>query len=187
MRRFVFASFLLYLPSLFAAEITVQDGRAILRSESLERVIRFDGGNIRTISLTVAGRQMLAAPANEFSVLVTRESKNQMPRPFTVAEAGEKNYFTAGMRGRWRSEAFDASRYDDPRPDGPKWIEPLVLSGDRLGAKTAAEISRPSAGVTRLMLRADAAVDDLSIELCYEVYDGYAAVRKWVVVRNKGS
>jgi hypothetical protein len=69
-----------------AAEISVSGGRALLKSESLERVIRFDDGNVRTTGFRVGGREVLAAPAHEFSVAISREQSNRQPRGLRPGE-----------------------------------------------------------------------------------------------------
>lgn len=176
-----------------AAEITVTGGEAKLRSETLERTIRF-GSEVRTVSLTVAGRQLLAAPAREFSVWIARERDNRRPRGLRPGEIEESNDFSSANRARWRGEGFDPSRYDDARPDAPKWVDGRLvetgswrlIAGEAKGAVTA-----PAAGVHRLTIRAGLDKDPLlagvTVELVYEVYDGHPAVRKWAVVRNGGS
>jgi hypothetical protein len=176
-----------------AAEITVAGGEAKLRSESLERVVRF-GSEVRTVSFTVAGRQLLAAPAREFSVWIARERDNRRPRGLRAGEIEESNDFSSANRARWRGEGFDPSRYDDPRPDAPKWVDGrLVEAGSwrLLAGEASAAASDPAAGVHRLTIRAGLEKDPLlagvTVELVYEVYDGHPAVRKWAVVRNGGS
>ena len=121
-----------------AAEISVSGGRALLKSESLERVIRFDDGNVRTTGFRVGGREVLAAPAHEFSVAISREQSNRQPRGLRPGETTEKNDFSTGNRGRWRAEAFDPARYDDTRPDAPKWVDTRLVeasSWSLLGGK----------------------------------------------------
>lgn len=173
-----------------AADISVAGGAAVLRSDSLERVIRFDGGSIRTTSFTIDGRQMLAAPSREFSMTISRERDNRRPRGLRPEEAPEKDYFIGGPRPFWSSEGFDPSRYDDTRPDAPRWVDAHPLAGLVAGAPAAA-VTRPAPGVTRLAITAQAAgggvLEGVSIELNYEVYEGHPAVRKWMVVRNAGS
>lgn len=171
-----------------AADITVADGQAVLKSGSIERVIRFGDGNVRTTSLTVAGQQMLAAPAREFSVVITREQGNRQPRGLRP-EDDEQNAFTMGHRERWRGDEYDPARYDDKRPDAPKWVDARPLQAStwsRQGGKPAATVTKPAPGVTRLSIRTSV-LEGLTVELNYEVYDGYPAVRKWAVVRNGGS
>jgi len=171
-----------------AAEIAIQGEKAVLKSAGLERVIQFNGSNIRSVSLSYHGHELLAEPAREFSVVLTRERDNKRPRGLTREEAREINAFTSGMNARWRGQGYDASRYDDPRPDAPKWVDAVALTASSWhtrAAKVTATVTKPAAGVTRLML--SSAVAGLAIELNYEVYDGYPAVRKWAVVRNPGT
>ncbi|MCC6591253.1 MAG: alpha-galactosidase [Bryobacterales bacterium] len=177
-----------------AAEIAVREGRAVLRAESLERIIQIDG-NVSTVGFSVDGTGILAERAKEFSVVITREESNRKPRGLRPEEAGEKNYFSGGGRARWRAEGFDPARYEDLRPDAPRWVDPrTVEAGSWSGsaaAKPVAAITRPAAGVTRLTVRTaldkDPALAGVTIELVYEVYDGHPAVRKWAVVRNGGT
>jgi hypothetical protein len=191
-----FAMFLAICPvnSAGAAEILVRDGLAVLRSESLERIVQIRDGNVSTVSLKTGRNEILAEPAREFSVVVSHEQSNRPPRGLRPDEAGEKNYFVGGPRERWRSEAFDPARYNDTRPDAPKWVEPKTIdaaSWNLLGGKLANQVTRPAAGITRLSLQMtfdkDPALSGITCELDYEVYDRYPAVRKWAVVRNGGN
>ena len=190
----VFAALLWAAGALQGAEISIATGRAVLKSNPIERVIRLDDGNVRTTSVTVAGNEVLAAPAREFSVVVSREQSNRRPRGLRPGETDEKNEFTAGMRARWRGEEFDPGRYDDTRADAPKWVDarPVAASSwSGCAGKPVATVSKPAAGVTHLTIRTalarDAVLEGVAVELHYELYDGYPAVRKWAVVRNGGS
>ncbi len=175
------------------AGITVKDGRAVIQTQGVERVIELSGGRARTVRFAVNGKEMLAAGAKEFSVMVAREASNRKPRGLRPEEAGERNSFSAGNRGRWRGDAYDDSRYADTRPDAPKWVEAkLVEAGARgvFAAGPAAEVTQPKAGLTRLTVRGEltgaAVLEGVEVELIYEVSDGYAAIRKWVKVKNGG-
>ena len=182
-------------PGLWAAAgISVHGGEAVLRSGALVRTIAYGDGNVSTTSFTVAGREILAEKAREFAVVVSREKSNLPPRGLTAAEAAEKNYFGGGTAARWRSEGFDPSRYDDTRPDAPKWVSHRTIEGRAWklsGAAPQAEVSKPSPGTTRLIIRLSADRDPelagLAFALHYEVYDGHPVVRKWMGVRNRSS
>lgn len=178
---------------LAGAGISIQDGVAELRSGELVRTIRYGDGNVATSSLTVGGHEILAEKAREFSVMVSREQSNRQPRGLTAAEASEKNYFGGGTTARWRAEGFDPSRYDDTRPDAPKWTSHHSMEGRTWalsGSAAVAEVTKPAPGVTRLIVKltADKVPDfpGLAFELSYEVYDGYPVVRKWITARNGG-
>jgi len=193
-KRFLIAFCLFAAGRLPAADISVSAGEAVLKSESLQRVIRFGDGNVRTVSLTVGGREVLAETAREFSVAIGREQSNKRPRGLRPDEAVEKNQFTASFRARWRSEGFDPSRYDDTRPDAPKWVDVRLVEAATwipLAGTPAATVTKPAPGVTHLTIRTalakDSVLEGVMVELNYEIYDGHPAVRKWVVVRNGGS
>ena len=99
------------------------------------------------------------------------------------------------MRARWRGDEYDPSRYDDTRPDAPKWVdarplagvmlEPLRRQTRRHGDQTGSR--RDAACPSARRLPSDPLLEGVAVELNYEVYDGYPAVRKWAVVRNGGS
>lgn len=173
------------------AEIVVTGGRAVLKSESLERVIRFDDGNVRTVSFAVGGHELLAASGGEFSVTIAREQSNRRPRGLGPEEAARVPLVSTRVFG---GEGIDASRYNDTRPDAPQWVDARALeaSGWRaLAGQPVAVVTKPAQGVTRLVLRTpldkDPLFEGVSVELNYELYDGHPVVRKWAVVRNLGS
>lgn len=174
-----------------SAEIAITGGRAVLKSGSIERVIRFDDGNVRTVSFAVGGQEVLAAPAVEFSVTIAREQSNRKPRGLGPGEAlGSPTVSTRVFGG----EGIDASRYSDARPDRPRWVDARVVEASdwkALGGMPVAAVTKLSPQVTRLAVRTPLErgpfLEGVSIELIYEVYEGHPVVRKWAVVRNGGS
>ncbi len=188
------AWFALLAAGLLPGQITVSAGRAVIKAQNVERVLDIGPGRVRTVSLTVGGREMLAAPAREFSVAVAREESNRKPRGLRPEEAGEQNAFSSANRARWRGDAFDASRYDDPRPDAPRWVDTRMVeagAGAAAAAAPSVESSAPAAGVHRLTvglpLGGAPALDGVRLELIYETYDGFPAIRKWAHLRNGGT
>jgi hypothetical protein len=180
--------------SLYSAEITLDGGRAVIRSSTIERVVRMGDGKVRTVSLKAGGHELLAGPAKEFSVAIARERSNQRPRGLRPGETDESNDFSVGNRARWRAENFDPSRYDDTRATAPKWVDTRMIetgAWNLPAGKPEATVTRPSPGVTRLTIRIPLEgaplVEKVAIELAYEVYDGHPAIRKSVVVRNGGT
>lgn len=174
--------------------ITVEKGRAVLKAQNVERVIDLEGGRVRTVRLAVGGKEMLGAAAREFSVLVTREENNRRPRGLRPADTSEKNAFTVANRSRWRGDAYDESRYDDTRPDAPRWIDAKAVETGSLGGllgKPATEIVSPATGLSRLTitvpLSGAPSLNGLQLDLIYEVHDLYPAIRKWARLRNAGT
>ncbi|MBI4892192.1 MAG: hypothetical protein HY821_16310 [Acidobacteria bacterium] len=173
--------------------ITVRDGRAAVQADGVERGIDLNGGRVRTWRYIVYGREMLAAEAREFTVVISREASNRKPRGLRPEEAGERNSFSAGNRGRWRGDAYDDSRYADTRPDAPKWVDARLVEAGAKGTfagEVTAEVTRPKEWLKRLTVRGKLTgapvVEGVEVELIYEVSEGYGAIRKWVKVRNGG-
>ncbi len=174
-----------------AAEIILKGGEAVLRAGGLERVIHLGDGNLRTVSFSIDGHQVLASAGTEFSVRIEREESGQGPRPFAPAEAGARYFFSDVYLGRWRAEVLDPSLYDDPRPDAPKWVDRRMLqsaSWRQYGPDIQVESSEPSPGNRRLSLKTtmqrDPVLAGVQIEMRYELYGDHPVVRKSVVIRN---
>jgi hypothetical protein len=130
---------------------------------------------------------MLAAAAREFTMVVGREESSLKPRGLRPEETQEKNAFTVANRARWRGDAYDDSRYDDTRPDAPKWIDARTVEAGARGTFATmlpAEVTTLSARVSRLTittpLSGSPTLDGVRLELTYEVHDAYPAIRKWV-------
>lgn len=175
---------------LLAGGVSIGDGVATIGAGRLQRVIHFRGGDVHTVSLTEGGRQMLGSEAGEFSVVVTREQNNRAPRPLNIDDAGAPNCFALDPQGIWRSESFNPARYDDPRPDAPKWVGRRTVNGaqwSRPGTTVSVTRTAAAADVTRLALASSPDADGLSVQIIYEVYGDHPAVRKWLVFRNNGT
>jgi hypothetical protein len=175
------------------AQITVSGEEAVLQAQPVRRVLRLAGGNVRTVRFQVAGQEMLAAPAREFSVVIAREKSNRQPRGLRPDEVAESNDFSSANRARWRSEGFDPARYDDPRPDAPVWVDARTVEAgawSALAGQPAAAVTRPAPGVTRLTIRTplnrDPLLTGVEVDLNYEIYEGFPAVRKSARLRNLG-
>jgi hypothetical protein len=169
--------------------ITVTADRAVVRAGEVERVLEMRGERVWTARFSVGGREMLASGAREFSMRIAREETNRKPRGLTPEESKERNAFTGGFLSRWKGEAYDEARYDDTKADAPKWVDArMVVAGERGGFadKPSMEATSPAAGVSRLKI-AGGVGGGVRLELQYETYEGHAAVRKWVRVKNEGT
>jgi hypothetical protein len=188
------ASLSLLVMGLLPGQIAVSGGRAVIRAGNVERIVEIGPSRVRTVSLTIGGRQMLASAARAFSVAVAREESNRQPRGLRPEEAGEQNAFTIANRARWRGDTFDSARYDDTRADAPRWVDTrLVEAGSGLALSTppSAVVSRPAEGVERLTigmtLGGGPAVEGVRLDLVYETYAGFPAIRKWARLENAGT
>jgi hypothetical protein len=190
-RSAILAVLLSFASAAPAADIAVAGGRAVLKSESLERVIRFGDGNIRTVGFSIAGHELLAASGMEFSFTIAREQSGRKPRGLGPEEAAKPPVPSNRV---FSGEGVDPARYDDTRPGAPKWVNARPVEAadwTALAGAPAASVTKPAQGVTRLAiltpLDKDPLLAGVAVELNYELYDGYPVVRKWAVVRNRGS
>jgi len=169
---------LLALP-VFAGDVsTVPDGVRI-RAGALERTLGLAGGNLTTAALTVDGRELLAQPGSEVSFTLSRAEPNQRPRGLTAD--GSPPLDSTGLFRR----VNDTAIYEDRRPDAPRWVAATRLESRAWGSRIATGTTRPKAGVNRLTLRAPLPKAALEVTVIYEVYDGHAAIRKWIEIANR--
>src|SRR5690606_33830426 len=75
-----------------------------------------------------------------------------------------------------------------------EWRNAVKLDGEKLQVDfeiLRSDISTPQAGVTRLHIKTGCinrhTLKDVYVNLYYEVYDGFPAIRKWISVTNNGS
>ena len=163
-----------------AAVIVAVPGGVDLRAGILQRSIRSAKGNLRTESLSVSGRDLLAMPGNDVSFTLSRADPNQ--RPVGLKPDAQPPIDSKTLRHRM----LDSGLYEDRRPDAVRWTAAKRLESRLWGGKTAHEITRPRPGVTRLTVHAAPGGTDLAVDVCYELYDGHPAIRKWVQISNRG-
>jgi hypothetical protein len=157
----------------------------------LERVIDLADGSVRTSSLRVDGQEVLASPAAELRVTVTRAEPNAKPGGLKPGEGGSIDSVKTFQPG----QHVDPGAYDDTALGQTiRWVEPIgVESGKWAGdfVVAAPVVSASSADVSRLTIlaraREDSRLRGLAFTLVYEVYRGEPVVRKWVEVANESS
>ncbi len=167
-------------------------GRAVRISAGvLERVIDLTDGNLSTTHLRVQDQDLLAGPAFELSLTVTRAEPNAKPKGLKPGEGGTIDSVKTFSPGRH----VDPGTYDDATlGQTTHWVEPVrIRAGQWADIFTLAkpEVSAPAPDVSRLTIRAPArkasALDGLILNVVYEVYRGTPVVRKWVEITNESS
>ncbi len=170
--------------------IWLEEGRARLVAGTVERTIDLAGGQPATTSLKVAGQEMLAERAREFSVRIARAEPNRRPAGVKAGVGGTIDSVATFRPGKH----VDPATYDD-RELGieVQWVEPAsIASGAWSGSFDSLrhEITHPRQGVTRLSITAAAkpgqAMGKVTMRLCYEIYEHHPVVRKWIEVANEG-
>ncbi len=168
--------------------IAVRGSSIHINAGILARTISRDGACLSTRSIRVGGEEMLSGPAREFSATFTHANPNRRPvglRPGEGASVEQKT----GMSGG--TDSLDVSVRGEDR-QSVEWIDPVTVTGDRFGdisGVASHRVTHPGPGVTRLNVRVGSdgqTLDGVTVDLFYEVYDGFPAVRKWVEIANNG-
>lgn len=175
----------------------VREGDAIrIKAGVLERVIRVSAGNVATEDLTVSGTPLIAGRADELSFRITRAEPNRNPLELpvysggpalNVAEAKSNDTDALKVSGKGKPET-------KPAAGQLRWIDERAFSATswrHCFDLTNVTVTTPRPGAQRLIIRARSLKDPLlagvSVNLIYEVYDGFPVIRKWVEIHNNGA
>lgn len=162
--------------------IEATDQRIEIVAGMLTRNIDLANNQIMTTSLRVDGTEILAGAAPEFKVTFRLAEPTWRPVGMKPGEAAAMTWLQAQKNP------------DTTLTQTEGWKAPVAVAGNQLAGafplrRTA--ITRPRAGVTRLNLRlralpGDAPLSSVTIDLFYEVYEGYPVIRKWIEITNNG-
>jgi len=148
---------LLSVPMLPAAQqqaVVVSDREVRISVGILERVIDLANGNLSTTRLRVNGHELLAGPAAELSLTVTRAEPNARPKGLKPGEGGSIDSVKTFRPG----QHVDPGAYDDASlGQTTRWVEPVRIQASHWAesfALATPEVSSPSPGVSRLTIRA---------------------------------
>ena len=196
-----------------AQPFETSDRQVRISAGVLEQVIDLANGNLSTTHLRVEGRDLLAGPAFELSLIVTRAEPNGRPKGLKPGEGGSIDSVRTFSPGRH----VDPGTYDDASlGQTTRWVEPVrIRASEWADSFTLAtpEVSAPAPDVSRLTIRARArndsalsedvsrasrprfegetpstrALDGLVLMVVYEVYRDEPVVRKWVEIANESS
>lgn len=138
------------------------------------------GEGIRTTHLRIGEKELLAGTANDFRLSFHAASPNGKPAGLIL---------TKDQQVVW-ADAENATAKEQP----VQWSALATVGGANIGSyfKLARKnVSWPQKGVTRLQLSwrgiGNNALKDVAIDLWYEIYDGYPAIRKWMQVTNNSA
>ncbi len=182
------------------AGFTTNAGSVKITAGILTRTLSLKDGNFATTSLAIEGHESLANPAREASFTVSFAERNQRPKGIRADESAAVE--TSGHL----SSGTDALRVGGAKEQaGVAWLpglavranswsayfEPATCRVRQSDAPAGAGVSPAAAtGSGRLVITAQAIpsspLQGLTVRLCYEVYDGFPVIRKWVEISNGG-
>jgi hypothetical protein len=144
-------------PGAIAAQpFEISDREVRISAGVLERVIDLVNGNMSTTHLRVGGQELLAGPASELSVTVTRAEPNARPKGLKPGEGGSIDSVKTFRPG----QHVDPGTFDDASlGQTTRWVEPIRIRASQwaeIFTAATPEVSAPSLDVSRLTLRARA-------------------------------
>lgn len=160
----------------------------ILNAGNLQRIIAIDGTNVSNQSFKIGRNELLSKAASEIQLTLSKAQPNRGPQRIENANFAQDLESSAAF-GSTDTLGFkgSAGKHDSK----VQWINAIALdsvnwSGSFDNINTI--ISQPRAGVHRLILRVrsikQSPLQDVSISIVYEIYQGHPAIRQWVEVTN---
>jgi len=172
--------------------ISQQGDSIVLSAGTLQKTIQVSKGKLTTQSLGVGGVELLAGQADEVSLSIARAKPNRNPLELAVGSGKAIRVQAA------QADGTDALSVDAQK--GEKDVKQVAWKDERSFAGRTwqgcfnlsnVSICRLAPGATRLIIRVhslkDPVLAGLSINVIYEVYEGYPVIRKWVEVRNNSA
>jgi len=169
-----------------AQPVAISDQEVRISAGILERGISLANGNLSTTHLCVRNpvetqdfASLLAGPASELSLTVTRAELNAMPKGLKSGEGGSIDSVKTFQPG----QRVDPGTYDDASlGQTTRWVEPVRIRASRWADSftlAAPQVSAPGPDVSRLTIlahaRKESVLDGLAITVVYEVYRGTSA------------
>ncbi|GAA4306216.1 hypothetical protein [Compostibacter hankyongensis] len=160
-----------------------------IKAGSLTRTIHIDSAGFRTTDIHIGRENLLNRAAKEMSLHFYHASPNREPEGMEDhGENGIRQEATAANQ----TDALNVSGKDTFRQD-TKWTDSTALSAAGFGAVfgyTRYTVSFPAPGTTRLTIRSRGirgSFRNVVVDVVYEIYQGYPAIRKWVTVTNNSA
>lgn len=172
-----------------AQPILHNGNRIDLHAGPLQRSIQLNGTQLSTRSITVNGTPLLHSAAPEIAFRLERAIPNQEPAGLSQEEGIFLNQQTTATDG---TDTLDIEQSDRGASGSTvEWEHIARLTGENWSDTFKLIniiVSQPEPGTHQLLLRArvldDPDLEGLSINLFYEIYQGYPVIRKWVEFRN---
>ena len=143
----------------------------------LSRTLDLAGNKVKITRLRIAEKELLSEPGRDFQFTFYEASPNRRPPGLRL---------TADQKAEWAD-----AEMKDAKEQPVQWNDPVVVSGATITDSfriVSKEITQPSKSVTRLCIRLRSfSINAIVIELHYEIYDGYPAIRKWIGITNNSA
>ena len=150
---------------------------------SLKRDILLARDVLLTSRLSVEGEQVLVADSPEFSFTLYAASPDRKPQGLATGEGGAID--ATPISGK--TDTLTVQGQTSGPVNATQWIDASVIDGKQWGhffPRQKSSITHKSGTET---LKITGIGNGLTVSLCYETYDGFPAIRKWIKITNTGS
>lgn len=169
-------------PASSSYKISIDKNSALIQAGAFERRIDFANNRLSTSYLKINATDVLATPSTDFSVDLYQASPNKRPAGLKVAEDD---------RLIW-ADGSPANAKADNQPVEWKYLS--TVNGQNFADNfrmVSSEVTEPRAGVSRLHLRWRSfppnPLQGVFVDIYYEIYNGFPAIRKWIQISNNGN
>lgn len=175
-------------PILQKWEIKKEGNTIRIKSGILEREIVCADKYV-TSKLLVDGKNLIGTGNGGIAVIFLKASPNKAPKGIEYSsEAGVEQ--TDAVKNQ--TDALAVKKKESKTAQDVQWIDSVRISNESFGNifnQYRFKISEPGDGTKRLTLTftSDKVLKGISVEINYEIFNGYPAIRKWVRFQNQGS
>ena len=165
-----------------------EDRIVLLSADVLQKQIRIDGTNLHVDSYQLNGQSLLGDTAFEICMQISKAFPNEKPLGIDETQADEIQQKAATQN---KTDALEVSGGAGVIQQNVTWTNPITLQSNNwndIFRKVHCIISQPKTGTQRLNIRLATldhpALPDLTVNIYYELYENYPAIRKWVEISN---
>jgi hypothetical protein len=159
----------------------------------LTRQVSLANHDLSTTNLAVSGNALLSAAAPEISFTISSAEPDRKPKGLLPSQAA-----TLDPAAGKDPEHFSAGAYvtSGAKADlsGVAWVHPLPLAGaswrnyfDAPETKITRGDDHEQRAAIQFTARKDSPLAGLRVQVTYEIFDGFPAIRKWVEIANHGA
>jgi hypothetical protein len=168
----------------------IKDGDLIhINSGKLELELTWSGKNFTTPRILVEGNQLNKEDIEEFNVVLWKAIPNVEPQGISYSlQTG----FEQSNTEKNLTDALEVKCNNNKTAQSVQWTDSLCVSKkafSNIFGTYEWKLSKPGRGIKHLTLTfiPDSAYKGVSIEINYEIYKRFPAIRKWITFSNSGN
>lgn len=172
-------------------DIRIEKNVITIQSGMIQKVLRINKSDIITESISIGDSLISTKGSSELALSFHQSSPNQAPEGIS-----DTVNYSIDQAAR-KANATDVLQISKEHPDlkqNVSWARLCDLksaSWSSTFTHVSSTVSEPRKGVKRLNIRVRSVggklLDNVSVNLFYEIYQGHPAIRKWVEINNNSA